>query len=346
MVQAAVIGLGNIGLMYDVPLKGKPLSHVLAYHLHPEIELVAAVGTRPEQGELLSLAAPEAAFYTDLQAMLRAHQPDIISICTPTSVRYELIKTVLEQSKARIIFLEKPVAGSLAEAERVAALAAEHKRLFVINLSRRWSDGAAAVRDAVRQQRYGKLRKAHIRYTRGIYNYGSHMFDLLRFVAGSIDTVRVLERVSTNLDESGDWSYSFAFTASAAEEAGGGAFGGYAEAFDDRDYMMFELDLYFESGKIEMLQGGDEIRYYGTETHPLMNGIPRLVLERTEHGMLNRSSMIQNAVDHLADVLRNGAKPICTMEDGLYPSYVAEALVDSHHSGGAVVQVRNRKPQS
>ncbi|KIL40353.1 hypothetical protein SD70_14010 [Gordoniibacillus kamchatkensis] len=340
VLQAAVIGLGKIGLMFDVPPKGKPLSHVSAYHLNPEIELVAAVGTRPEQEKPLSLTAPEAAFYTDVEAMLRAHRPDIISICTPTSVRYELIETVLKKSGARIIFLEKPVAGTLEEAERIAGLAAGHKHQFVVNLSRRWSDGAAEVRDAVRQLRYGRLRKAHIRYTRGIYNYGSHMFDLLRFIAGSIDTVRVLERIPTNMDEHGDLSYTFTFAAAAAEEAGGGGFTGYAEAFDDREYTMFELDLFFEHGKIEILQGGDEIRYFGTEVHPLMNGIRRLVLEQTNYGMLNRSSTIQNAVSHLADVLLRGAKPICTLEDGLYPSYVAEALKDSCRSGGNAQKVR------
>ncbi|WP_146762252.1 hypothetical protein [Paenibacillus contaminans] len=40
MIQAAIIGLGKIGLLFDIPLKAVPQSHALAYHLHPEIDLI------------------------------------------------------------------------------------------------------------------------------------------------------------------------------------------------------------------------------------------------------------------------------------------------------------------
>ncbi|NHN32762.1 Gfo/Idh/MocA family protein [Paenibacillus agricola] len=336
-VQAAVIGLGNIGLLYDIPLKAQPQSHSLAYHLHPKIDLVAAVGVRQEQGDTLALVAPRTEFYLDLVAMLRNHRLDIISICTPSDVRFDLLKTVLENSSARVIFLEKPVATSIHEAEKIAALAQSYNRTLLVNLSRRWSDGVVQIREAVRTEQYGKLKKIHLRYTRGIFNYGSHLFDLVRFVSGSIDQVRVIEQVPTNLDAREDWTYSFLFSLAS------GGIAGYAEAFDDRDFLIFEMDLYFEQGKIEMLNSGDKIRYYATEAHPMLAGIKSLVLEHQEDNLLHQSSNIQNAVDHLVDVLTKGAKPISTLEDGIYPLYVAEALMKSHRNNGSVEKVRNNK---
>ncbi|WP_409340852.1 Gfo/Idh/MocA family protein [Paenibacillus sp. MBLB4367] len=336
MFHAAVIGLGNIGLQFDIPRKVMPQSHALAYELHPDIELTAACGVRQEQGEKLALLAPNAAFYLDLPTMLRSHRLDIVSICTPSHIRLELLRTVLEHSAAKVIFLEKPVAVSLEEAEQVAELFNRHgDRTVLVNLSRRWSDGAAQMREAVRSGRYGKLKKIHLRYTRGIYNYGSHLFDLVRFVAGPIDQVRVLRQVSTNLDERKDWTYSFAFQ---LEEGG---ITGYAEAFDDRDYLVFEMDLYFEQGKIEMLRTGDEIRFYTTELHPMLGGFRNLVLERTEEQLLSRSSNIQNAVGHIVDILRGEAEPVSTIEDGIFPMYVAEALLESHRNGGTTVRVKD-----
>jgi predicted dehydrogenase len=334
MYQAAVIGLGNIGLQFDIPRKATPQSHTLAYHLNPDIDLVAAVGVRQEQGDRLAQIAPEARFYMDLTAMLNSHRLDVISICTPQHIRLELLRTVFEHSDARIVFLEKPVATSIQEAEAIAALAKLYDRTVVVNLSRRWSEGAARIREAVQSGRFGKLKKIHMRYTRGIYNTGSHMFDLVRYTTGSIDQVRVLQQIPTNLDEREDWTYSFTFTLE------GGAVTGYAEAFDDRDFLIFEIDWYLEQGKIEMLKSGDEIRFYEVEEHPVQKGLNHLVLSESETGMLSRSSNISNAVAHLVDILKNGTTPISTLEDGIYPLYAADALIRSNGRNGSIENIQ------
>ncbi|TVY08042.1 Gfo/Idh/MocA family protein [Paenibacillus cremeus] len=326
MYRAAVIGLGNIGLLFDIPRKVMPQSHSLAYHLHKDIEFVAAAGVRLEQGDALVSIAPEAKFYTDLNTMLKEHELDLISICTPSEIRLELLRNVFQQSPVKLIFLEKPVATSLAEGEAIVALAQQYNRTVVVNLSRRWSEAAGLMRQAVQSGHYGKVNRIHLRYTRGIYNYGSHLFDLVRFIAGTIDTVQVLRRVPTRLDNREDWTYSFIFTAE------NGTIPGYAEAFDDRDYLIFEMDLFLEKGKIEMRQSGDEIRFYTTDTHPMLGGTNQLVLELTEQDLNSRSSMIMNAAEHLVEILRSGAKPICSLEDGMYPMYVAEAINRSYRN--------------
>ncbi|MBP1994438.1 Gfo/Idh/MocA family protein [Paenibacillus eucommiae] len=336
MYQAAVIGLGNIGLQFDIPRKAAPQSHVLAYHLNPDIDLVAAVGVRQEQGDRLAQVAPETKFYMDLITMLNNHRLDVISICTPQHIRLELLRTVFEHSEARIIFLEKPVATSIQEAEAIASLAEQYGRTVVVNLSRRWSDGATRIREALRSGQYGKLKKIHLRYTRGIYNTGSHMFDLVRFTVGSMEQVKVLQQIPTNLDEREDWTYSFTFT---LED---GAVTGYAEAFDDRDFLIFEMDLYLEKGKIEMLKSGDEIRFYEIEEHPIQKGLNHLVPKDLETGMLYRSSSISNAVSHLVDILKNGTTPISTLEDGIYPLYAADAVIRSHAKNGTVENIQAR----
>lgn len=336
MVQAAVIGLGKIGLMYDiVSSEGRPGTHALAYHLHPEIDFAAAVGVRREQGEFLAKLAPEAAFYLNAEEMLGRHKPDIVSICTPSHVRYELIKTVLEQSAAPIIFCEKPVARSIEEARQISALMAAHGgRVLIPNLSRRWNEGTANVRARITDRSYGTLKKIHLRYTRGIYNSGAHLFDLVRYFAGSIDYVQVVGQVPTSMDEQGDWTYRFLF------KAGESRISGFAEAFDDReDYYMFEMDLFFDRGKIEIGRSGDVIRYFGVGDHPHLKPLRLLRLEREDEGMLAKSNNMQNAVAHLVDVLAHKAEPVCSLEDAAYPLYVAEALIRSSDNGGIGVPV-------
>ncbi|GAA3413740.1 Gfo/Idh/MocA family protein [Paenibacillus hodogayensis] len=343
MVQAAVIGLGKIGLMYDiVSSEGRPGTHALAYHLHPEIDFAAAVGVRREQGEHLAKLAPEAAFYLNTEEMLSRHKPDIVSICTPAHVRYDLIKSVLEQSSAPVLFCEKPVARSIEEARRISALMAAHKgRMLIPNLSRRWNEGTENVRARIADRSFGTLKKMHLRYTRGIYNSGAHLFDLVRYFAGTIDEVQVIGQVPTSLDEQGDWTYRFLF------KAGGGRISGFAEAFDDRDdYYIFEMDLFFDRGKIEIRDSGDVIRYFGVEEHPHLKPLHLLRLDREDEGMLAKSNNMQNAVAHLVDVLVRKAQPVCALEDATYPLYVAEALIRSNDNGGIGVPVGETKTRS
>lgn len=340
MFNAAVIGLGKIGLQFDIPRKAMPQSHALAYHLNPDINLVAGVGVRQEQGDRLAEVAPEAKFYLDLGEMLSRHRLDIVSICTPPHVRLDLLRTVMEGSDASVIFLEKPVANTTREAEAIVALAERHNRTVLVNLSRRWSYGAVRVREAIRSGRYGRLKTVHLKYTRGISNTGSHLFDLVRFIAGPVESVQVLRRVPTRLDALDDPTYSFAFTLESGEATG------YAEGFDDRDYVLFELDLFLEKGRIEIRQGGDEIRFYGVEEHPVQQGLTQLALQEEETRLSGRSSSISNAAAHLVEVLQGRSKPISTLEDGIYPLYAAEALRRSNAAGGSLVRIVKGGSQS
>lgn len=328
MVKAAVIGLGKIGLSFDIPRKAVPKSHVLAYLLHPDFDLVAAVGVRQSQGEQLAQISPHTAFYLDTQTMLSDHAPDVISICTPSHIRFGLIETIFAHASPKLLFIEKPVALTIEEADRIKRIAMEHQCEIVVNHSRRWSDGAGLLREKIRSGEYGKLQKVHLRYSRGIYNTGSHLFDLVRFVAGTIAEVKVVEQVPTNLDDKQDWTYSFLFKL--AEQS----CSGYAEAFDDRNFMIFEMDLYFEKGKIEYLNGGDEIRCYSTVEHLVQKGMFTLHQDTVMAGLSSKASNIANAVKHVHDIVVYGVTPDCTIEDGIYPIHVAEALIRSNENNG------------
>lgn len=328
-IQAALIGLGQMGLVFDIPPKAVPQSHALAYHLHPDIDLVAAVGVRPEQGVNLAGVAPETRFYLDVREMLDQHSPDVISICTPSHVRYELIRTIFAYRSPKLLFIEKPVALSMEEAGKIGALVAQHHCQILVNHSRRWSEGAKRIRQHIRSHEYGKLTHVHLRYTRGIYNSGSHLFDLLRFVAGTISEVKVVEQVPTNLDVREDWTYSFHFKLKDQSASG------YAQAFDDRHYSIFELELYFEKGKIEYRDGGDEVRFYSVQEHPVQKGMKKLQQGEVLEGLANKASNIVLAVEHVKHIIESAETPVCTLADGVYPLCVANALIESHRQGGS-----------
>jgi predicted dehydrogenase len=321
---AAVIGLGQIGLTYDFdPARKHPSSHVLAYTLSDDMSLVAAADPKPGREELLRQLAGEAKFYADTEELV-AENPalDIISICTPPDLHLANIEFVLRHAQPKIIFCEKPLAKSSKEAARLKSLLDGKETLLVPNISRRWSSGLKKITESIGNEEFGRLQKIAARYTRGVYNTGAHMFDLLRLWAGKIKSVSVSGKVETSAEKDGDSSFSFLF------ETENGA-NGFAEAFDDRQYYIFEIDLYFARGKIEFRNSGDDVLYYLVKEHGLFSGFGQLALCRRDQGIL-RESLIAGAVANLGGVLRGEEVPACSFVDAEYPLFVAEALERSY----------------
>lgn len=152
--------------------------------------------------------------------------------------------------------------NNINEAKLLLNLLDSHETILIPNLSRRWNKGIQRVYELIQTKIFGSLVKINLRYTRGIMNTGSHMFDLASWFAGRLESVLVLERVQTTADLEGEASYSFQFRTE-------NGICGHAEAFNDEYYYMFEIDLYLEKGKIEIFESGNKVRYYHKEKHPL-----------------------------------------------------------------------------
>ena len=63
-----------------------------------------------------------------------------------------------------------------------------------------------------------------------------------------------------------------------------------------------------------------------------------LNIEKEYTGVLEDSCM-KNAIDNIARVLSGKDKPACTVEDAIYPLYVARALEESWNKKGFVIVI-------
>jgi predicted dehydrogenase len=332
LYKAAVIGLGQIGLNYDFdPKRERPSSHVSAYQLCPHIELAAAADVRKDQAARLRQIAPGARFYQSISELLQNHSVDIISICTPAEQHLPGIQYILENSAAKIIFCEKPLVRSLEEAIVLTQQLQAADCLLVPNLSRRWNSGMQRLKAHISEGKYGTMQKIHVRYTRGIFNTGAHVFDLLHWWGGQIDRVQVIKRVTTSADKDSDPSFTFHFQI-------GKNVTGFADAFNDEQYYLFEIDLYFAEGKIEVRNSGDDVFYYQVGEHPLFTGFKSLHVQEHESKLLAEATL-GNAIEQLVRVLDGAEQPACTVDDGIYPLYVAETLLKSYNNNGSIEKV-------
>ncbi len=118
-LRVLVAGCGNMGT-----------SHARAYHQLSEFELVGLVSRGPESRNRLSEELGGVPTFGDFSEALAATQPDVVSINTYPETHSDYARQSLEANCH--IFLEKPLANTVAEAQEIVDLALAKNRKVVI----------------------------------------------------------------------------------------------------------------------------------------------------------------------------------------------------------------------
>jgi len=180
---AAVIGCGRVGSLYDAgrtAAKADPVTHAGAYAAHDRVMFVGGVDS--DEGRRREFVARWAVpAYAAPEAMLNRVRPDLWSICTEPASHLDLVKTAV-RAGARAVWCEKPLAATTGEAIRLIAACAEAGVPLLVNHTRRFDAFHQDLALRIQAGEWGRIERVVIHYVRGIANYGSHAFDLLRFL--------------------------------------------------------------------------------------------------------------------------------------------------------------------
>jgi predicted dehydrogenase len=152
--RVAVIGVGAFGR-----------NHLRVYRelesTHPHlVQLVAIVEadaiTRDAAAARLNIPA-----YASVEALLVSpHRPQAASVCVPT-VHHAAVAEILLQNGIDVL-IEKPFAATLAEADRILALANANKRIVQIGHLERFNPAVAAVLDRLNRPMFFEAHRLSI----------------------------------------------------------------------------------------------------------------------------------------------------------------------------------------
>ena len=112
-LKVAVVGTGLIATAKHLPA---------LRNLAKIIDLVAICDVNAEQAAKVGADFGVTRTYTDLATMLDRERPDIVDICTPSYLHFEQASAALRAGRHAIV--EKPLAGSLAEVDRLVEIEA------------------------------------------------------------------------------------------------------------------------------------------------------------------------------------------------------------------------------
>jgi predicted dehydrogenase len=119
-LRVLVVGCGNMGT-----------SHARAYHqLKNDFRIVGLVARSPGSRDRLSAELGGLPTFADFEQAYAATKPDVVSINTYPDTHAAIARVALQGGSH--VFLEKPLAETVAEAEEIAALAARHRRKVVV----------------------------------------------------------------------------------------------------------------------------------------------------------------------------------------------------------------------
>jgi UDP-N-acetylglucosamine 3-dehydrogenase len=210
--RSVLVGLTGIGSNRpaqptDIPLYGRmPPSHAAAYHQHPQTELVGVCDLRPEALDQFQSdwgdVWPDASAYTDFKKMLQEQSPDLVSIATSDHAHAELCVLAAEAG-ARAILCEKPIATTLADADRMIEACAHHKIPLSIEHTRRWDPNFQEARRVLRSGELGPLRTIVVEMFSEramLFRNGTHLVDLIPFFAEA-DTKWLVAELEEGFEE-------------------------------------------------------------------------------------------------------------------------------------------------
>jgi predicted dehydrogenase len=199
--RAAVVGLGKIGLDYDYSVgnDNKILTHAHAYAAHPGYDLVGAVD--PDAHQRLRFEEKyRCRAYADVSDLFAHCAPEVLSLAVPINVQSQTFREVVNHGPTAIL-CEKPLATSVVAAEEMLSIARNNGCSLAVNYIRRFEPGTVSLKALLAKGDLGGIQKGVAWYSKGVWNNGSHLINLLQSLLGDVTNVSVT-RVGRRWQES------------------------------------------------------------------------------------------------------------------------------------------------
>jgi predicted dehydrogenase len=185
--SVTVIGLGNIGQLYDLHLPKDEFvhTHARAFSMHPSFNLVSGIDPSPSLREIFE-GNYTAKAYTNLKAMAGALAPEIFIVCSPTETHLPVIQEIIENYEPLAIVCEKPLAYHHDDALKIVELCQSRGIQLFVNYPRRADPGVVTVKKLLESNEIKKPLKALVWYSKGLIHSGTHFIDMLNFWLGNV----------------------------------------------------------------------------------------------------------------------------------------------------------------
>ena len=278
-LKALIIGAGSIGGLIDSHDSQSIASHAHAYYKHPDTQLTAIC----EPSELNVFAFMERwgemRRYTSVDEIQPDEHFDIASISSSTSAHFRDLTTLLQRPDCPYILCEKPLVATKEEFHSLSSQLQRTNKKILIHLMRRYNPAFILLAARIKSQEFGKALGFQGVCSKGLLHNGSHLLGVLSHFLGAVTAIKPFRASSCSSDLCGEFGVSLL------------AADGTVCVLQNLQYSLFELTIWFETGVIKILDGGDKIEIHSKTPSPVYAGYNTLTLSETIETQLSKYAL-------------------------------------------------------
>ena len=273
-----VVGAGAIGARYDTPDSPYVLTHAHGFCAHPGFRLAGFVDTDGARAREAARLWGGRSF-GNLEEAFRAEQVDIVSIAVPDELHFDFLMQVAALP-VRAVFTEKPLTTRLNDARTILEQYAVCRIPVCVNYRRSFVPEFEVLRESVQKQAFGKYLTGAGYYGKGLLHNGSHLIHLLCSLFGDVvgHTIVAAEN---------DFSVDDPTISATLLFDGGKGFN--LRHVSSSRFVLFEVDLIFDAGRVRITDTGFRIEYHAPVAHEAFKDFRFLTKGKDVETSLGRS---------------------------------------------------------
>jgi len=312
-----IIGLGNIGMGYDLHQKSKEiiLTHAKSFNLNHNFKLVGGVDLRVKTIKIFEKIYKVKGFTNIKEAMISL-RPDLVIIASPTELHYVNIKEVFEYGEPKIVLCEKPLSYKLKESQEIVNLFKNKETRLFVNYFRRVLPANLEIFSLFNSNEFSVPFKGVCIYSKGLYNSASHFINLFQFFFGEVKDIKIINKnnnkIKLKFDPEPDFQLNFQN-------------GKIVFISNDNSLFINNSELIMKNGRLSFEEGGNKVLWKGIKKDKRFSGYE--VLGDNSRLFNNDFNKIQYYVAeqiHLA--MQSRKNSLCTFQEALNTQEIMEQI--------------------
>ena len=181
-IKTIIIGLGNIGLEYDINYKNNIiLTHSRAAHCNKNFNLISAIDNKVNKRNLFEKKYNKETFKNidDFYKSKLNSNIDLVVISTPPEQHFINIKETLIKIRPKVILCEKPLGINLSDSKKINSLFKKKNCKLFVNYTR-----LTDIQTKIIIKKLSSKNIANVLYSKSILKNGSHFINLFRRLLG------------------------------------------------------------------------------------------------------------------------------------------------------------------
>ncbi len=275
--SVTIIGLGNIGLLYDYENDGKIyLTHLKSFFFSKSFDVINCIDKSEERIKLaIKRYGNEINYFNSFSKKIPI--TDLYVLCSIPSVNKKLYNKISKISKNAFFLIEKPAWANK-----------ESPKNCFINYFRKTIPAFQKLKNKFKSNRFGSIQSINCYYTKGLRNNGSHLIDLIFYFFGHTFDKKNFKIINSFIDyDKSDHTVSFSYKHQYKDNFFPVTFIGLSEKM----YSIIEIDIFTLNHRIKIKDFGEKIDFFSIVDDPIFPEYKILKKIKTQNSNIYKSGL-------------------------------------------------------